>query len=76
MPMVACECVIADTIGGVADAPAEDVSTGRCRCLLTSPLLVLQNETIDMDPLRPKAIWGFNGRNDQVPLFGGSLSSP
>ncbi len=26
-------------------------------------LLVLGSETIDMDPTRPKAIWGFNGLN-------------
>jgi L-fucose isomerase len=59
------ECVVADTtIGGVAEAAAcaqrferegvgVSLTVTRCWCY--------GSETMDMDPLRPKAIWGFNG---------------
>ncbi len=59
------ECVIADTcIGGVAEAAAaadkfrrEGVGVS----LTVTPCWCYGSETIDMDPLLPKAIWGFNG---------------
>ena len=58
-------CVIADTtIGGVAEAAmaadkfrSEDVGA----VISVTPCWCYGAETIDMDPLMPKAIWGFNG---------------
>jgi L-fucose/D-arabinose isomerase len=59
------ECVIADTcIGGVAEAAAADAKFNRGSVgvtLTVTPCWCYGSETIDMDPLRPKAIWGFNG---------------
>jgi L-fucose isomerase len=59
------ECVIADScIGGVAEAAAaaEKFSREGVGVSLTvSPCWCYGSETIDMDPLLPKAIWGFNG---------------
>ncbi len=59
------ECVIADTcIGGVAEAAAcaekfrrEGVGVS----LSVTPCWCYGSETMDMDPLMPKAVWGFNG---------------
>src|SRR5271169_2169219 len=59
------ECVIADTfIGGVAEAAAclekfrrEGVGVS----LTVTPCWCYGSETMDMDPLLPKAVWGFNG---------------
>ncbi len=59
------ECVIADScIGGVAEAAAcaekfdrENVGVS----LTVTPCWCYGSETMDMDPLRPKAVWGFNG---------------
>ena len=59
------ECVIADTcIGGVAEAAAcaekfarENVGVS----LTVTPCWCYGSETMDMNPLIPKAIWGFNG---------------
>jgi L-fucose/D-arabinose isomerase len=59
------EVVIADTcIGGVAEAAdcaakfaRENVGVS----LTVTPCWCYGSETMDMDPLRPKAIWGFNG---------------
>lgn len=59
------ECVIADTcIGGVAEAAAcaakfqrENVGVS----LTVTPCWCYGSETMDMDPLTPKAVWGFNG---------------
>ncbi len=59
------ECVIAETcIGGVQEA-------SRCRelfrregvgvSLTVTPCWCYGSETMDMDPLMPKAVWGFNG---------------
>ena len=61
----AVECVIADsTIGGVAEAARcadkfakEDVGL----TVTVTPCWCYGSETLDMDPHRPKAIWGFNG---------------
>ena len=59
------ECVIADTtIGGVAEAAAaaaKFVREGVGVSLTVTPCWCYGSETIDMDPLIPKAIWGFNG---------------
>ncbi|MDX2414212.1 MAG: L-fucose isomerase [Bacteroidales bacterium] len=61
----AVECVIADsTIGGVAESArcAEKFKKEGVGVSLTvSPCWCYGSETIDMDPLIPKAIWGFNG---------------
>ncbi len=59
------ECIIADTcIGGVAESAAcaekferENVGVS----LTVTPCWCYGSETMDMDPLRPKAVWGFNG---------------
>ncbi|MDD5695698.1 MAG: L-fucose isomerase [Bacteroidales bacterium] len=59
------ECVIADTcIGGVAEAARTADTFKRSGVGLTltvTPCWCYGSETIDMDPLYPKAIWGFNG---------------
>ena len=59
------ECVIADTtIGGVAEAAAcaEKFRVENVGAVLSvTPCWCYGAETIDMDPLTPKAIWGFNG---------------
>src|ERR1017187_10416689 len=59
------ECVIADScIGGVAD-PADCADkfarAGVAVSLTVSPCWCYGSETMDMDPLIPKAVWGFNG---------------
>ena len=59
------ECVIAETcIGGVAEAAAcedqfrrENVGVS----LTVTPCWCYGSETMDMDPIRPKAVFGFNG---------------
>lgn len=59
------ECVIADTtIGGVAESARckekfdhENV----CATLTVTPCWCYGTETMDMDPLTQKAVWGFNG---------------
>lgn len=59
------ECVIADgPIGGVAEAAAcsdkfrrENVGLS----ITVTPCWCYGSETMDMDPLIPKAVWGFNG---------------
>ena len=61
----AVECVIADScIGGVQEAAAcadkfdrENVGVS----LTVTPCWCYGSETMDMDPMRPKAVWGFNG---------------
>jgi L-fucose isomerase len=59
------ECVIADTtIGGVAEAAraAEKFRRERVGVSITvTPCWCYGAETMDMDPLTPKAVWGFNG---------------
>jgi len=59
------KCIISDTnIGGVAESAAADekfVSVGVGATLTVTPCWCYGSETMDMDPLRPKAIWGFNG---------------
>ncbi len=59
------QCVIADsTIGGVREAALceekfrkENVGVS----LTVTPCWCYGSETMDMDPHRPKAVWGFNG---------------
>ncbi len=59
------QCVIADTtIGGVAEAAlaAEKFRSQNVGAVVSvTPCWCYGAETIDMDPLIPKAIWGFNG---------------
>lgn len=59
------ECVIADrTIGGIAEAAmcAEKFQREGVGVSLTvTPCWCYGSETMDMDPLTPKAVWGFNG---------------
>lgn len=59
------ECVIADTcIGGAAEAAmcAEKfVRTGVGVSLTVTPCWCYGTEVMDIDPLTPKAVWGFNG---------------
>jgi L-fucose/D-arabinose isomerase len=59
------ECVIADTtIGGVAESAkcAEKFAREGVGVSITvTPCWCYGSETMDMDPLTPKAVWGFNG---------------
>ena len=59
------ECIIADScIGGVAEAAecAEKFAREKVGASLTvTPCWCYGSETMDMDPLVPKAVWGFNG---------------
>ena len=59
------ECVLADTcIGGVAEAARSAEKFARAGVGLTitvTPCWCYGSETMDMDPLTPKAVWGFNG---------------
>lgn len=59
------ECVIADTcIGGVAEAAAcaeKFARAGVGVSITVTPCWCYGSETMDMDPLTPKAVWGFNG---------------
>lgn len=59
------QCVISDTtIGGVYEAAqcAEKfLREGVCATLTVTPCWCYGSETMDMDPMHPKAICGFNG---------------
>src|SRR5512143_248098 len=59
------ECIIADTtIGGVAEAAAcaeKFARAGVGLSITVTPCWCYGSETMDMDPLIPKAVWGFNG---------------
>jgi len=59
------QCVISDTtIGGGAEAArcADQFSTENvCATLSVTPCWCYGSETLDMDPLTIKAVWGFNG---------------
>lgn len=67
------ECVIADTtIGGVAEAAmADDLfrREGVGVSITVSPCWCYSSEVMDMDPLTPKAIWGFNGTERPGAVF-------
>lgn len=62
---LAVECVIADScIGGVAEsAHCADkfAREGVGLSITVTPCWCYGSETMDMDPLIPKAVWGFNG---------------
>lgn len=59
------ECVVADTcIGGVAEAAQTAdrfAREGVGLSITVTPAWCYGSETMDMDPLIPKAVWGFNG---------------
>ena len=59
------QCVIADTcIGGVAEAAAcaeKFAREGVGLSLTVTPCWCYGSETMDMDPVVPKAVWGYNG---------------
>ena len=59
------ECIIADScIGGVAESAAcaeKFARQGVGVSLTVTPCWCYGSETMDMDPLMPKAVWGFNG---------------
>ncbi len=59
------ECVVANScIGGVAEAAqtaAQFAREGVGVSLTVTPAWCYGSETMDMDPLIPKAVWGFNG---------------
>ncbi len=59
------ECVIADTcIGGVAEAAAcaeKFAREGVGVSVTVTPCWCYGSETMDMNPLIPKAVWGYNG---------------
>ena len=59
------ECVIADScIGGVAEAAACQDKFSRENVAVTltvTPCWCYGSETMDMDPMTIKAVWGFNG---------------
>ncbi|MEM9160780.1 MAG: L-fucose isomerase, partial [Verrucomicrobiota bacterium] len=61
----AVECVVAPScIGGVAEARAcqEHFRKNRVGVSLTvTPCWAYGSETMDMEPMTPKAVWGFNG---------------
>lgn len=61
----AVQCVIADScIGGVAEASAaadKFQKEGVGVSLTITPCWCYGSETMDMDPITPKAVWGFNG---------------
>ena len=62
---LAVECVLPDTcIGGFAEAAAcadKFSREGVGVSLTVTPCWCYGSETMDLDPLIPKAIWGFNG---------------
>lgn len=59
------ECIIADTtIGGGAEAAAcadKFLNYNVCATLSVTPCWCYGSETMDLDPLTVKAVWGFNG---------------
>src|SRR3989304_4995008 len=67
------ECVIADTtIGGVAEAAAcaeKFARAGVGLSITVTPCWCYGSETMDMDPLIPKAVWGFNGTERPGAVF-------
>ena len=64
------ECVVANPcIGGVSEAVATEDLFRRENVgvsLTVTPCWCYGSETMDMDPLRPKAVWGFNGTERPV----------
>jgi L-fucose isomerase len=73
------ECVIADTcIGGIAEASlcAEKFAKEGVGVSITvTPCWCYGSETMDMDPLIPKAVWGFNGTERPGAVYLAALSA-
>lgn len=73
------ECVIADRcIGGIAEAAmcAEKFAREGVGVSLTvTPCWCYGSETMDMDPLIPKAVWGFNGTERPGAVYLAALSA-
>jgi L-fucose isomerase len=67
------KCVVADQcIGGVAEAAAcadKFAREGVGVSLTVTPCWCYGSETMDMDPLIPKAVWGFNGTERPGAVF-------
>ncbi len=77
---MAVECVIADsTIGGVAEvaACADKFSRENVAVTLTvTPCWCYGSETMDMDPLTSKAVWGFTATTAPAPSTWPPCSPP
>lgn len=73
------ECVIADRcIGGIAEASmcAEKFAKEGVGVSITvTPCWCYGSETMDMDPLIPKAVWGFNGTARPGAVYLAALSA-
>ena len=73
------ECVISDTtIGGLpeaADCAAKFEKEGVCAVLTVTPSWCYPTETMDMNPLIPKAVWGFNGTERPGAVYLAGLAS-
>ncbi len=73
------ECVIAErTIGGIAEASmcAEQFAKEGVGVSITvTPCWCYGSETMDMDPLIPKAVWGFNGTERPGAVYLAALSA-
>lgn len=73
------ECIIADTcIGGVAESAmcADKFAAQNVTATLTvSPCWCYGTETMDMDPLTTKAVWGFNGTERPGAVFLAAIMS-
>lgn len=73
------ECVIADsTIGGVAEAAAcadKFAREGVGVSITVTPCWCYGSETMDMNPLVPKAVWGFNGTERPGAVYLAAVSS-
>ncbi len=73
------ECVISDsTIGGLpeaADCAAKFEMEGVCGVLTVTPSWCYPTETMDMNPLLPKAVWGFNGTERPGAVYLAGLAS-
>ena len=67
------KCIVSDnTIGGAAEASActdKFQKEGVCGTITVTPSWCHPTEVIDMDPLIPKAIWGFNGTDMPGAVF-------
>ena len=73
------ECVIADEcIGGVKEARKADLKFKKENVgvsLTVSPVWCYGSETMDMDPNRPKAVWGFNATERPGAVYLAALKS-
>ncbi|MEI8315970.1 MAG: L-fucose isomerase [Verrucomicrobiota bacterium] len=73
------ECVIADRcIGGIAEAAMcteKFTKAGVGVSLTVTPCWCYGSETMDMDPLTPKAVWGFNGTERPGAVYLAALSA-